>query len=238
MIELKNVNFFKKALEAISGFIPEGNFRFSSEGIAFKAIDPSQILLVDYFIDKNLFDKYEIEPNYIGVDIVEFNKILQRALPKDKLILDLSDSEILIKLESDLKRSFKLPLIDVNEEEAKIPQIDYSASVLIGSTSLKEMLRDASLFGSSVVLKMSENKFFVEAKGASGKMDSEATSVCEIKSSIQVDSKFSLNFFQNIVREADPSQKISIFLKNDSPMKVSYNIGKSKINFFLAHMIL
>ena len=58
MIELRNIGFLKNAMEAISVFIPEGNFRFAPEGIYFKAIDPSQVLLVDYFIDKKLFDVY------------------------------------------------------------------------------------------------------------------------------------------------------------------------------------
>ncbi len=238
MIELKNIEFLRKGLEAISSFIPEGNFRFSDKGIFFKAIDPSQVVLVDYFIDKSLFDKYEIEPNFVGVDLVEFNKILQRAMPEDKLYLDLSDAEIKIRFESELKRSFRLPLIDVSEEEAKTPQINYDNTIEIGSVSLKEMLRDASLFGSSVVLKIEKQKFFVEARGSQGTMDSEATKVSKIVSKDDVTAKFSLNFFQNIIKEADPSKKIIIELKNDSPMKISFGIGQSKITFYLAHMIL
>jgi proliferating cell nuclear antigen len=238
MIELKNLGFFKDALEAISFFIPEGNFRFSDDGIYFKAIDPSQVLLVDYFIDKKLFDKYDIEPNFVGIDLAELNKIMQRATPKDRLFLDLTDSELKIKFESELKRSFRLPLIDVNEDEAKNPKVEYDTKIEIGSVSLKELMRDAALFGSSVVLNVKNKKFFIEAKGPQGKMDSEATNVSKIESSQEVNAKFSLNFFQNIIREADVASKISINLKSDSPMKVSYNIGESRITFYLAHMIL
>ncbi len=238
MIVLKNVDFFKKALEAISSFVPEGNLRFSDKGIYFKAVDPSQVVLVDYFIDKKLFDDYTIEPNFVGIDMVELNKILQRTLLKDKLTIDLSDAELKIKLESDLKRSFRLPLIDVGGEEAKTPEIKYDSKIIIGSISLKEMLRDAKLFGSSVILKINNGKFFVEARGSQGTMDSEATSVSKIVSSNNIHSKFSLNFFQTIIKECDSSEKILLELKNDSPIRVSFNIGQSKITFYLAHMIL
>jgi proliferating cell nuclear antigen len=238
MIELKKMEFLKNALEAISAFIPEGNFRFSDDGVYFKAIDPSQVLLVDYFIDKKLFDKYDIETNFVGIDLIEFNKILQRAMPQDKLSIDLIDSEMKIKLESELKRSFRLPLIDVSEGEIKAPEVKYDAKIIIGSVSLKEMLRDAALFGSSVVLKLKDRKFFVEARGSQGTMDSEATSVSKIEASANVTCKFSLNFLHNIIKEADQGTKVTIELKPDSPMKVSYNIGESKITFYLAHMIL
>jgi len=238
MLELKQVDFFKSAIESISSFVPEGNFRFTDKGIFFKAVDPSQVVLVDYFVDKKLFEKYIIEPNYIGVDLVEFSKILQRSLPSDKLILDVSDAEIKIRLESDLKRNFRLPLIDVSAEEPKAPDINYEAKVEINASSLKEIIKDASLFGSSVVLKVSDGKFFVEAKGSQGVMDAEASKNTQVSSKGEITAKFSLNFLQNIVKQAANEKIVTIELKNDSAMRVSYNIGSSKITFYLAHMIL
>ncbi|MBU0636416.1 hypothetical protein KKE06_05305, partial [Candidatus Micrarchaeota archaeon] len=50
--------------------------------------------------------------------------------------------------------------------------------------------------------------------------------------------KFSLNFLQNIVREAENEKKVSLELRNDAPMKISYPIGDTTIQFYLAHMLL
>ena len=239
MIELSKVDFWKRAIEAVSSFIPEGNFRFSDNGIYFKAIDPSQIVLVDYFVDKKLFDKYDIEPNFVGIDLVEFNRLMQRAMPKDKLSLDVSDAEMKVKLESDLKRNFKLPLIDVSEEEIKVPDIKYEAKIEISAYSLKELLRDAALFGSSVVLKGKDGEFIFEARGSQGTMESEALGkVAKVDAKKEVTAKFSLNFMQNIVKEADNEKVVTIELKSDAAMKVSFKIGESDIVFYLAHMIL
>lgn len=238
MIELKQVDFFKGAVESISSFIPEGNFRFSDKGVSFKAIDPSQVVLVDFFVDKKCFDRYAIEPNFVGVDVVELNRILQRLLPDDKLSIDVSDAELKLKFESDMKRFFRLPLIDVSGEEPKSPVIEYDVKIEISAHSLKEILKDANLFGSSIVLKVIDGKFFVEAKGSQGVMEAEATKVSHISSKKEVTAKFSLNFLQNIVKQADSAKLITIELKNDSAMRVTYPIGPSKIIFYLAHMIL
>jgi len=227
MIELSKVEFWKRSIEAISSFIPEGNFRFSDKGIFFKAIDPSQIVLVDYFIDKKLFDKYDIEPNFVGIDLVEFNKLMQRAMPSDKLLLDVSDAEMKVRLESDLKRNFKLPLIDVSEEEIKVPDIKYEAKVEISAFSLKE------LFARTM------DSFIVEARGSQGTMESEALGkVAKVETKKDVTAKFSLNFLQNIIKEADNEKLIKIELKTDAAMKVTFKIGESEITFYLAHMIL
>ena len=239
-IELKNVEGLSKAVYAIASFISEGNFRFSDEGISFKATDPSQIVLVNFSMAKKVFEKYSVEPNFVGVDIVELSKILSRALPADKLTLDLTDSEMKINLEGAISRSFSLPLIDVNDEDVSIPKTSFDASVEINARILKEALKDASLFGSSVVLRIKDSQLFIEARGSAGTLKTVASQTKQIvvNSKTEVVSKYSLNFLQNIVREADPDKKITLELKSDTPMRVSYKIGVSPIEFHLAHMIL
>ncbi len=60
----------------------------------------------------------------------------------------------------------------------------------------------------------------------------------KVKSKADVVSKYSLSYFQNIVKEAAPESTIVLELKSDSPVKVSYMIGKSEIRYYLAHMLL
>lgn len=239
-IELKKIAFFQQAIGAISSFINEGNFRFNSRGLFFKAMDPSQVALVDYFVDKKLFDKFEVEPSFVGLDLAEFNRILQRALPNDSLSMALTDSELVIKLEGDLVRSFHLPLIDIAEEEANIPKPNFEAMVQINGRAFKEILKDAALFGSSIVFKVKNNVFHAEARGNNGvlKTIAKEARLVSVKSSSDITVKHSLDFLQRIVKEADNEKKISLELKSDAPMKISYNIGDTVIQFYLAHMIL
>lgn len=240
MIELKDTGFLKRSIEAISLFIPEGNFRFNEKGIHLRAIDPSQIVLVDYLIDKNIFDTFSIEPAFIGLNITELNKIVARALPEDKAIIDLTDSECSIEFKGELDRLFKLPLIDVSEDELKLPETDYDATIEINAKLLKEALKDAALFSSSIVLKVKDGKFYLESKGTAGNSEANSANAKKIKvnSSKEVNSKYSLSYLQNIVKEANPDSNILMELKSDAPMKVSYKIGKSEIRFYLAHMLL
>jgi len=238
-IELKSIVSWKKAIDSVSSFISEGNFHFSDNGIFFRAIDQSQVVFVNFEFPKKLFEKYSIEPSLVGVDIVELSRIMNRAMPDDKLIMNVSESELLIDFEGELSRKFSLPLIDINEEEVNIPETNFDSKVEISARILKETLKDASLFGSSVVFRLKNNVFMVESQGSSGTLKTQLkqAKVSSNKNS-DVTSKFSLNFLQNIVREADSEKKILLELKNDAPMKISYSLGTSDINFRLAHMIL
>ena len=240
MIELKNAGFLRSSIEAISSFIPEGNFRFNEKGVHFRAIDPSQVVLVDYFIEKSAFDAFDIEPSFVGVNLSEMNKIISRALPDDRLILGLSESEMKISFKGELERQFKLPLLDISEGELKLPETKYEAQVEINARLLKEALKDASLVSSSVVLKTKGDKFFVESRGSAGVLNISSAQAkgVKVKSKEEVVSKYSLTYLQNIVKEANPDSTILLELKTDSPMKASYTIGKSEIRFYLAHMLI
>ncbi|HLC36848.1 MAG TPA: proliferating cell nuclear antigen (pcna) [archaeon] len=239
MIELKRAMLWQKVIASISSLISEGNLRFSDKGIGFKAIDPSQIVLVDFFLDKKNFEKYEVEPSLIGVDLAELNKIMQRASTEDRLSMELSESELNLNLEGDLSRHFKLPLIDLNEDEIKIPEASFEAKIEVNARNLKEALKDAALFGSSIILKVSKGKLMLEARGSQGQLK---TIVKGAKASVagkdEIVSKYSLNYLINILKEAENEKKVFLEIKSDSPIKVSYNLGESTIQFHLAHMII
>jgi len=240
MIQLDKVEPWKRAIDAISYFISEGNFRFNDEGISLKAVDPSQIVLVNFHLPKTAFGKFNIEPTFVGVDLIELSKIMARALPQDKMVITLNDSEMQLKLEGDITRSFAIPLLDVSEAEVKMPSSNFDATIQINARILKEALKDASLFGSSVVLRVKGNQMLIEARGSSGTLQSVAKQAksISIKSDKDVMSKYSLNFLQNIVKDAEPEQKITLQMRNDAAMRVTYKIGPAEIEFYLAHMIL
>ena len=240
MIELKNVEFLRSSVEALSSFIPEGNFRFNDKGIHFRAMDPSQVLLVDYMMDKAVFDSYGVEPCFVGINLDELRKIVSRAMPNDNVSIIISDSECKLSLNGELERSFRLPLIDVSQEEVKLPEIKFDARIEINAKLLKEALKDASLFSSSVVVRTKGDRLMLESKGSAGTLNvnSSQNNSVRVKAKADVVSKYSLSYLQNIVKEASSESTIVLELKSDSPVKVSYMIGKTEIRYYLAHMLL
>ena len=168
MIQFKDAMVWQKTVNALATFISEGNFRFNDSGISFKAIDPSQVVLVNCFADKKMFDHFDLEPTFVGIDLVEFSKIMSRASPADKMEMDLTESELLVKFDGELTRSFRLPLIEVGEMTVNIPDVKFDCRIEMNSKLLKEALKDAALFGSSVVLKLKNKQLSIEARGSQG----------------------------------------------------------------------
>jgi len=240
VIELNSIGPFARAIGSVSSFISEGNFRFNNQGFFFRETDPSQVILVDLFVPRKFFQKFEVEPSFVGINLAELNRILQRSQTNDVLKMDLTDSELVLHFHGELNRSFHLSLIDVAKDEPSIPNPKFDAVVQVSARVLKESLKDAALFGNSVVLKASGNALTVESRGNQGTLQSIAsqTSVVSVKATAETVGKFNLTFLQNVVREADSDKKITLELKTDAPMKISYLIGDIPMQFYLAHMIL
>lgn len=240
MIKILNPAPFQSAVRAISSFISEGNFRFNEKGISFKAIDPSQIVLVSYEAPKASFEKFDIEPNLVGLGIDELNKVIRRAAAGETISLDLEESYLKVLISGSLERTFRLPLLDVLEEEPSIPVQEYDATIEMPAKLIQEALKDASLFESSVVFRVENSKLSIEARGSHGMLRTESKNpeLVKVKSKSDIVGKYSLNFLETIVREAEPTERILFELKNEAPMRITYKIGNSKLQFHLAHMIL
>jgi len=196
-------------------------------------------VLVNYFAPKGIFKKFSVEPSLIGINIEDFEKIMKRAFANDTLELSLEESFLNIRFVSDLDRTFNLSLLELNEDEASIPDISFNAKINIKARIMQETLKDAALFGSSVVIRIKDNLLTLEARGQQGNLKTLIKKECaSVDSKEEINNKYSLSFLENIIKEADPESDIRLELKNESPMKISYKIGDSEIQFYLAHMIL
>jgi proliferating cell nuclear antigen len=237
MIKLKNPEIFRRSIDALSTFISEGNFRFNDKGMSFKAIDPSQILLVDFLLETKAFDEFKIEPVLAGLDLQELNKVASRIMPNDSLTIGLTDSEMLITMDGETTRNFSLPLIDLTVEEPPSPQIDFDAQVEVPAHILKEVFKDASLFGNAITLRIKGKDFIVESRGNQGRLKTIVKNA-KIKAKEDLSVRFSLPFLNNMIKASDSNETISLNLKSDSAILLAYKIGPAEVKYFLAPLAI
>lgn len=238
MIKTKDTSLLKKSLETIAPLIQETNVRFKEEGIFIKAIDKTQIILVDFSIKKKAFDSYNIEPNLFGLNILELKQMISRAFEKDQLILDMKPLHLDITLKGNIERNFNLPYIDLSEQEINTPNIKYDVSLKVNAGLLKEIIKDVDLVATTAVFKIEEGVFIIEAFGERGKIK---TKVLNAKQKIKKNfaAKYSLSFLKNITRAIENDVDIEIKFSEDSPLYIEYSIDENvNVKFYLSSMLL
>ncbi|HIH20060.1 TPA: proliferating cell nuclear antigen (pcna) [Candidatus Micrarchaeota archaeon] len=238
---ISDASFFKKCIDAIVNLVDEGTFIVSSDGLHLRTMDPSQIAMVDFHMPKSSFSKMDVEDKTsVGVNLADLSKILARTRQDEKLSisLDEKESKLFLEFSGHSRRHFKLPLLESSTTLPKEPKVEFDASIKIKGRVFKDALHDAGLLSSHVVLQADDSEFVIEAHGDSGdlhiqtKKDSEHITGMSVKGKSRA--MFPFQYLEDITRACPDETIISVELKNDAPVKVSYDIGDAKIAYYLA----
>ncbi len=238
-LTISDANSWKRGVDAIAALIDEGTFEFTESGMALKAMDPSQIAMVDFEMPKKAFKAYDVsQKQSIGIDFSELSRVMRRAHPEDSITLELKGNKLEIHYDGKTKRKFLLPLIDATAHPNK-PKIEFDVKVKVPANDLKEVLADVELVSNYVVFEANEKAVEISSESESGKAEVSLPkdAVLELKATKAARAMFPLEYLKNMTRNTDVSTVIEVNLKKDNPMKMEYAIGEGKVTYFLAPRI-
>lgn len=239
-LRLDNAKYWRDCIEAIVSLVDEGLFNITKEGISLRAMDPSGISMISFFIPNKAFTKYEIEKSMnIGLNLDNLSKIMSRARDNEALVIKDTDSKLLLEFLGEKgRRRYKLQLIDIKAREDKEPKVEFDANIEVDGDHLKNALKDASLLSSYISFKAEKGQFAINAKGDSGELEEsheiDGTNIKKVEAEKEASAVFNLEFLENMVKSSPIGNYVSISLKTNQPMRLGYKIGEASITYFLA----
>jgi proliferating cell nuclear antigen len=235
---INDTKSWRSSIEAIAALIDEGTFQIDASGLKLRAMDPSQIALVDFEFPAKAFEKYKCDkPMSLGIDFTELSKITRRCKPEDKIDMSI-DTRFKMVFRGETRREFTTSIIDTTSNPPKEPKIDFSAEVKITPNMIKDAFKDAELISNHVSLRLDKG-FSIKSDGDTGSVDIEFPEdrLLSINVKAPAKSMFSLEYLNNILKAAEIPSVVVISLKSDAPLKVEYNIGDGRVVYFLAPRI-
>ena len=132
---------------------------------------------------------------------------------------------------------FCLKLLDMNHQDIVIPNFEYDSVVSMPSSTLQKMCRDMSNLGSFVDIETDQESMRMSVVGDFASQSTVfSTGSDEISLSTQhpFAGRFSLKFMNLFGRASSLSQQTSIYLKNQHPLVLSYDVGSlGELKFLL-----
>ncbi len=239
-IKIDDAKYWKNCVDAIESLIDEGTFNIAKEGLSLKAMDPSGISMISFFIPNKAFSKYEIDkPTSVGISIDNLSKMLSSARNNEQLILKDANNRLSMEFVGpNSKRRYKLPMIDVKKDADKEPNIQFESFIEVKSDSFKEILKDASLLSSYIGFRTDKNSFMVVAKGDAGELEEEHLNNADIIKKLDVSkassATFNLEYLERIVSACPSNSNVMLSIKTEEPIKVDYKIGDAAVAYYLA----
>src|SRR5216683_37091 len=133
---------WKAVAAAIKTLVEEATFEVTSEGLIFRAMDPSHIALVDLLWPNSAFEKFECDkPFKFSVRVEDFVKLIGRSDTKDSVEISSTEEDALIfRLKNGYKREFKVHLIESTTGTAPLPKLEFDAKVQMAKNVFEKVL--------------------------------------------------------------------------------------------------
>ncbi len=244
--ELEEVGLIQDSMKTISDLISEGLFQLTEDGLKLVAADPAMVALVDFKIEKDVFETYELdEEDKVGLNLENLYSILRRANSGDTITLELEEDEskFHIKMENGSTRNFSLPILNLSEDD--IPDTEslnqFNVDADLETAVLESAIKDAMVVGDSVTVSADDSSIKIVAEGDQSNVDftitEDSEGVMEIDGS-EASSMFSLDYLSSMVKAKKLSDTVELRLGDDFPMRLNFEVPeKARLSFVLAPRI-
>ena len=239
--KLSDPRLFVNAVSTIGEVIDEGIFSLNKDGISFIAADRAMVSVVDFKMASNAFDEYKLDADQkIGLNITNLLSVLKRVDADDKLVLNLQDSKLEIRLEGKSKRRFVVPLLDISQEEIPpISQLEFPAKAEVKPHLLTIGIEDADIISDAVIFEALNDKFVMRAEGDVSKAELELErgneNLLSLETNSEVRSRYPIDYLKKMVKAAKIADSATIRLGQDYPMKLEFKAGdKASLSFVIA----
>jgi len=229
-LSISDVKLLRDVLTAISTLIDEGTFNISPEGIKLRSMDPSRVAMVDFLMQKSAFDEYVSDQDAkVCVNLSELLKLLKRAKRDETLEirLDESASQLIVVIRGKYTRTFRMPTLEVSEEEVPTPNVTFNAKVTLTTDGLKQSLEDVALVSDHVRIETDGEKFLMSAKGDIMGADIELQKGSDALLSLEVKepcrATYPLSYLSDIVKAASAtSEVVDLEFSTDMPIRLDF----------------
>ncbi len=229
-VKVSDAKLLRDAVTALSTLIDEGTFNIDSNGIRLRAMDPSRVAMVDFTMQKTVFDEYgSDEDTKICLNLSELLKLLKRA-GKDEaveLLLDEKTGQFVITVRGKYTRTFRMPTLEASEDEVPTPKIAFNAKVTLTADGFRQSLEDVALVSDYVRVETDGEKVTMNAKGdimganVELKKGSDALLSIEVKEPSK--SAFPLSYLSEIVKAAAATSDIvTLEFSSDMPIRLDF----------------
>ncbi|MBS3137909.1 proliferating cell nuclear antigen (pcna) [Candidatus Woesearchaeota archaeon] len=240
-LTLAEPKYIKDSISIISELVTEARFKITSNAIELIAMDPANVAMVIFKLLSSAFVEYQLEKDVeIAINLNNFKQIMKRVKPNDVLSLELTaKNKLQITLTGNTKRTFSLPIIDLEEKEQRIPDLQFPIIIAVPSDVLNDAIGDVDIVGESVSFAVDNGKFIVSAEGDL----TEATIAIEESEEIKIitetkdriKAKYSIEYLKKMIEGSKIAPNVKIQFNKDYPLKLEYKaIDKVMITFILA----
>jgi proliferating cell nuclear antigen len=228
----------KELVEVVSILVDEAKFTVKKGELQIKAVDPAHVAMVELRVDKKAFEEYKADESELGVNLLKFRDVLKLTNPGDVIAMEHNEekNQLVLKV-GNITR--KMALVDTTGlSDPKVPNLNLPVKVTVKIEELRQGIRASESVSDHITLKANPDGFEIISEGETDsvnlKLSKDLLERIECKEPVK--SMFPLDYFSNMIKSISTAQSVTLYLGNDYPVKMEFEIasGKGKGVYLLA----
>ena len=234
---------FRVLIEALKEILTDTNIIIDKTGLKLIATDNSKIVLIHMKLQSENFEHYFCEDKIkIGINMNNLFKLIKVMGNNDILSIYLKKNEtnkLGIQINNEVKNTqttFKLNLLDINEDEIKIPPAEFETELTLPSSDFQKLIRDMTNIGDCVDIKSVGDNLMFDCRGDFASQETilkenKETNHDGLKFSMTcspdkpIQGIFSLKYLVLFTKCTNLCNLIHMYIKNDYPLIIKYNVA-------------
>lgn len=238
-IILSDPNIFKNSFKAIASIVEEVRLEINPEKLTINAIDGSHITYIILKLEERLFDVYDVDKKYtFNISMKNLTKFLQKSKTDDVLELTYDDENLLLILENNIKKVYKINPVEVKQEVPEPPTyMEYPVKINVPINILKEAIQNIELVSDRIEFNADPEILNFIATGDCDNLNVEYIHNERIADNVK--SLFVIKYLKEMLKAEKFSNNGIVCLGDDMPLSLIYRLphDEGELTFILAPRI-
>ncbi len=242
MFDVKiKADVLKEVVDVVSTLVDEAKFNVSKDSVAVKAVDPAHVAMVDLALDRGAFESYRADETELGLDMDKVKEVLKLAKAGDVIAMrhEEEKNRLVMSVGNTTRR---MSLVDTaGMSDPKVPSLNLPGKVSVRTDELRQGIRASESVSDHIALIATADGFEILSEGDTDTVSHKVSKdlLEELIAKETVRSLFPLDYFSNMVKAISTAQTVRLYLGNDYPVKMEFDIaaGKGQVKYLLAPRI-
>ncbi|MHA1503976.1 MAG: proliferating cell nuclear antigen (pcna) [Candidatus Heimdallarchaeota archaeon] len=212
--------------------------------IELRAMDPSRVAMVDFFLPASAFETYECtDTTRLGINLDEMIQIMRRSGTSDELTMELEGTaKLVMTFTGQNVRSFGISLLDLGDSEYPAPTIESKAKVKLTAEALQQAVKDAEIIGDHIRIVTDDNGITLsassETKDVKIFIEKDSDVIAEFNVKEDSSAMYSLSYLSEMTKAIKASELVMLAFSASMPIQLEFPIvAGGKLTYYLAPRI-
>lgn len=230
-------------IEATGKFSESGVFVLKPDALYIRAIDPSRVAMIEFYIPREAFESYELETEKtVYLSMEDLSRILKSAGRNDKLSMSFSEDSMRIEFSDGVVvRTFRIPLwLEIAHEEIPNLELEYLNKYVLSGNTLYEAIVSIERVGDVLRVSGDESTLVLKSVGDLGEaeiilsLEGGALKEADVRHP-GFEASYSIDYLSYMKKPIKSSDEVVVMADSDLPICLELRFPSgSKLSYYVA----